>query len=81
MPAGTADKVALARESRPPAIEEVAAVTEAATVRKTVTVLFCDVMGSTSLGEHLDPEALRELMARYFANVVMARRLRASLET
>jgi class 3 adenylate cyclase/tetratricopeptide (TPR) repeat protein len=31
-----------------------------------VTVLFCDVTGSTALGERLDPEALRELLARYF---------------
>ena len=35
-------------------------------VRKTVTVLFCDVTGSTALGERLDPEAMRKLMARYF---------------
>ncbi len=34
--------------------------------RKTVTVLFCDVTGSTSLGESVDPEALRGLLARYF---------------
>ena len=34
--------------------------------RKTVTVLFCDVTGSTELGERLDPEALRALLARYF---------------
>src|SRR6476620_861671 len=34
--------------------------------RKTVTVLFCDVAGSTSLGEKLDPEALRLVLARYF---------------
>jgi len=34
--------------------------------RKTVTVLFCDVVGSTSLGEATDPEALRALLARYF---------------
>src|SRR5712691_13423499 len=34
--------------------------------RKTVTVLFCDVAGSTSLGESVDPEALRALLARYF---------------
>ena len=35
-------------------------------VRKTVTVIFADVTGSTALGEQLDPEALRHLMARYF---------------
>ena len=34
--------------------------------RKTVTVLFCDVAGSTALGESTDPEALRSLLARYF---------------
>src|SRR5215204_2867645 len=31
-----------------------------------VTVLFCDVTGSTALGESTDPEALRALLARYF---------------
>jgi len=35
-------------------------------LRKTVTVLFCDVTGSTELGEQLDPESLRRVMARYF---------------
>jgi class 3 adenylate cyclase/tetratricopeptide (TPR) repeat protein len=35
-------------------------------VRKLVTVVFCDVMGSTSLGERLDPESLRGVMSRYF---------------
>jgi class 3 adenylate cyclase/tetratricopeptide (TPR) repeat protein len=34
--------------------------------RKTVTVLFSDVTGSTALGERLDPESLRRVMARYF---------------
>jgi len=34
--------------------------------RKTVTVLFCDVVGSTSLGEGVDPETLRRVMLRYF---------------
>jgi class 3 adenylate cyclase/tetratricopeptide (TPR) repeat protein len=35
-------------------------------VRKVVTVLFCDVSGSTALGERIDPESLRRVMARYF---------------
>ena len=39
----------------------------AAEVRKTVTVLFCDVVGSTELGERLDPEVLRDTMARFYA--------------
>src|SRR5215204_1465214 len=34
--------------------------------RKTVTVVFCDLKGSTNLGEALDSESLRELMSRYF---------------
>src|SRR6266498_3889808 len=34
--------------------------------RKVVSVLFCDVPGSTALGESTDPEALRALLARYF---------------
>ena len=34
--------------------------------RKTVTVLFCDVVGSTALGERLDAESLRGLLVRYF---------------
>ena len=29
-------------------------------------MLFCDVVGSTALGESTDPEALRALLARYF---------------
>jgi class 3 adenylate cyclase len=35
-------------------------------VRKTVTILRSDVTGSTSLGEQLDPEALRSVMNRLF---------------
>ena len=35
-------------------------------VRKTVTVLFADVAGSTALGERLDPESVRRVMAQYF---------------
>ena len=34
--------------------------------RKVVTVVFCDVVGSTALGESVDPEALQGLLARYF---------------
>ncbi|MGI8828407.1 MAG: ATP-binding protein [Candidatus Limnocylindria bacterium] len=35
-------------------------------MRKTVTIVFTDLQGSTSLGEALDAEALREVMGRYF---------------
>ena len=34
--------------------------------RKTVTVVFCDVTGSTAMGETIDPERLRALLADYF---------------
>jgi class 3 adenylate cyclase/tetratricopeptide (TPR) repeat protein len=37
--------------------------------RKTVTVVFTDISGSTALGERLDPEALRRAMAEYFAEI------------
>jgi predicted ATPase/class 3 adenylate cyclase len=35
-------------------------------VRKTVTVLFCDVTGSTRLGDQQDPERLRHVLSQYF---------------
>jgi class 3 adenylate cyclase/tetratricopeptide (TPR) repeat protein len=35
-------------------------------VRKTVTILFCDVVDSTVMGERSDPETVRHAMARYF---------------
>jgi class 3 adenylate cyclase len=34
--------------------------------RKTVTIVFADITGSTSLGERLDPETLRAVMSSYF---------------
>ncbi len=37
--------------------------------RKVVTVLFCDLVGSTALGESTDPEALRTRMRRYFEDL------------
>jgi len=37
--------------------------------RKVVTALFCDVTGSTALGEELDPEVWREVLGRYFAEI------------
>ncbi len=46
--------------------------TSAGEVRKIVTVVFCDVTGSTALGERLDPEALRRVMTRYFAAMTEA---------
>jgi class 3 adenylate cyclase/predicted ATPase len=42
--------------------------------RKTVTVVFCDLVGSTPLAERLDPESVRAVMTRFF------RQMRAALE-
>src|SRR5207244_6763090 len=35
-------------------------------VRKTVTVLFADIVSSTSRGEQTGPESTRRMLARYF---------------
>ncbi len=43
-----------------------ATVASAEEQRKRVTVLFCDVIASTELGERLDPETLRRVLERYF---------------
>ena len=37
--------------------------------RRTVTVLFCDLVGSTALGDRLDPEVLRRVMTAYHARM------------
>jgi class 3 adenylate cyclase/tetratricopeptide (TPR) repeat protein len=37
-----------------------------AETRKTVTIVFADVTGSTALGEQTDPEVMRRIMERYF---------------
>jgi class 3 adenylate cyclase/tetratricopeptide (TPR) repeat protein len=39
--------------------------TGAAAARKTVTILFCDLVGSTTLGEALDAESLRSVLGRW----------------
>ena len=39
--------------------------TPSTAVRKTVTVLFCDLVGSTAFAERVDPESARDAMARY----------------
>jgi class 3 adenylate cyclase len=48
---------------------ELAAARPVRELRKTVTVLFCDVAGSTALGEAVDPEALRAILVRYFERI------------
>ena len=49
--------------------------------RKTVTVFFSDLKGSTNLGEALDPESLREVMTQYFDSMTrVLRRHGATIE-
>ncbi len=38
---------------------------EAGAERRQLTVMFCDLVGSTALSERLDPEELRDILARY----------------
>jgi class 3 adenylate cyclase/tetratricopeptide (TPR) repeat protein len=40
-----------------------------AEVRKTVTVMFMDAVGSTRAGEQTDPESMRRVMTRYFDEI------------
>ena len=42
-----------------------------------MTAVFCDVVGSTPLGEQLDPEVLRRVMGRYFEEMRAAGRAAA----
>ena len=37
--------------------------------RRVVTVLFCDVVGSTAIAETLDAESFQQMMGRYFAEM------------
>src|SRR5436853_6344117 len=53
---------------------ELAATQPVREVRKTVTIVFSDLKGSTAMGEKLDSEAVREVMSRYFDE------MRAALE-
>ncbi len=62
------------RASATPAAAPLASAEPERESRKVVTILFCDLVGSTALGESTDPEALRARMRRYFED------LRAILE-
>lgn len=57
-PVPVAAAVSPAPESRP-------ADSRAEAERRQLTVMFCDLVGSTALSQQLDPEDLRELMRRY----------------
>ena len=49
-----------------PACGAALAPVETREVRKVVTILFCDLTGSTAIGDRTDPEALRGMMTRYY---------------
>ena len=46
-----------------------AAVEPAREQRKVVTILFCDLVGSTALGESTDPEVVRGRLTRTFEDL------------
>jgi DNA-binding SARP family transcriptional activator len=56
---------AILRQDESLGASAVAAVARSAD-RRTVTVLLCDLVGSTELAARLDPEAYRALLSRYF---------------
>jgi class 3 adenylate cyclase/predicted ATPase len=61
---------ALRTDSRPKSAEERReAIETAAAERRQLTVMFCDLVGSTALSARLDPEDLREIIAAYHRTV------------
>ena len=49
----------------PAAVDQADQPASAEAERRQLTVLFCDLVGSTELAQRLDPEELRDLMQRY----------------
>ena len=60
--ASAADSSAKVDTERPPAIVEA---TQAAAERRQLTVLFCDLAGSTAMSARFDPEDMREVIRGY----------------
>jgi class 3 adenylate cyclase/tetratricopeptide (TPR) repeat protein len=58
----------LAQSTPDPAVPTLGTVrpTDRAEARKVVTIIFADLIGSTSLHERLDPESVTRLMERYY---------------
>jgi class 3 adenylate cyclase/tetratricopeptide (TPR) repeat protein len=56
-----------ARQAGPPPPGVPGPLGEPVAERRVCSVLFCDVVGFTSLSESRDPEAVRELLSQYFA--------------
>src|SRR5712671_3460541 len=60
---------ALRNDGRPEPTVERREVTPTAAARRQLTVMFCDLVGSTALSARLDPEDLRDVMAAYHRTV------------
>ena len=67
------EAIAALRDGAPPAIkspgDDLAPISEGE--RRQLTVMFCDLVGSTALSEKLDPEELRSLLHAYRTSAVM----------
>jgi class 3 adenylate cyclase/predicted ATPase len=55
----------ITRDAKPTTPTNVAEIPAASAERRQVTVLFCDLVGSTALSAQLDPEDLREIIGTY----------------
>ena len=56
---------AAAERERSPSPGSTAALADPAAERRQLTVMFCDLVGSTALAERLDPEDLRDVIQAY----------------
>jgi class 3 adenylate cyclase len=67
-------RLAGAATASPPAAAEPRLVspTASSAERRQVTVMFCDLVGSTALSAQLDPEDLREVITAYYHEVAQA---------
>jgi DNA-binding SARP family transcriptional activator len=63
---------AILRHDPAVAVEKLASAAAEPSRRKSVTILFVDVVDSTELGVSLDPEVFRGVMTRYFAEATAA---------
>ncbi|HYU19382.1 MAG TPA: adenylate/guanylate cyclase domain-containing protein [Chloroflexota bacterium] len=67
--AAAAQQTLVRRQPRPPELvrvgDQLAGPAAAEAERRQLTVMFCDLVGSTALSERLDPEELRDLLRAY----------------
>jgi class 3 adenylate cyclase len=71
MLAAIGEGAATAPETRPPAASAEFKASDTAE-RRQVTVMFCDLVGSTALSTQFDPEDLREIISAYHRAVAAA---------